>query len=752
MHLKNIVIMVFCLLAGRLFGQSEQASIRLLDFENYMPITQASFEYGSQYGISDEKGVIRFEYSRGTTMNLSHLNYGLWSLSSDELEQVIQVETYYRKSISVSIFPVTIIAVKPQIRKLDGEFKIEYQDRLEHDGGDFLSRIPAFSSIRKGGSYGFDPVFRGFKYDQLNIVLNGAQSATAACPNRMDPPTSQMALNMLDRIEVLKGPHSLRFGSGLGATINFIPAKLRFSSEPKLYGRLSGGYESNGNVYRSESQLGFSRENYDISLFASWSGGDDYKTGSSETVQADFSRASFGSSLGLKLSGNQQIRMSATYNRARETDFPALPMDLRDDDTWMFSVRHDIQLGGKFLQKWNSTLYGSFVNHLMNNLLKPIEPRTINAETLATTFQYGGRTESEWHIGRSILYAGADYRTEGASGIRVREFLTGPMEGNIIEDDAWQDGYIRKAGLFAEYQIDGDVFDYLLSGRMEFNSADILVPSSEFSLVNKKTSTTQLNPGFSLGILKNSGRNIQTGLYLARVQRSGGLTERFINYFPVGQDPYEMLGNPQLSPEVNYQSDLNFKFIISDVSFISVDLFAAYLRDFISSEIDTSLTPRIPMSPGVRRFINIDKAFKTGFELSYSQGLFAGLSHHFGLAYTYAQDLQRNLPLPEIAPLDIRYAIFGNYFKNKLKPELVFRYVAQQSRYSKEIGETLTPAFKLLDVSLAYRLNNQLSFSGGINNLLDENYYEHLNRSVSGTSNPIFAPGRNVFINLNFTF
>ncbi len=119
---------------------------------------------------------------------------------------------------------------------------------MEHDGAQILNQLPAFNSIRKGGNYGFDPVFRGIKYDQLNVVLNGAQSATAACPNRMDPPTSQMAPNMMDRIEILKGPYALRYGTGFGATINFIPAKLRHTSEPDIYGKASTGYETNGDL------------------------------------------------------------------------------------------------------------------------------------------------------------------------------------------------------------------------------------------------------------------------------------------------------------------------------------------------------------------------------------------------------------------------------------------------------------------------------------------------------------------------
>jgi len=134
------------------------------------------------------------------------------------------------------------------------------------------------------------------------------------------------------------------------------------------------------------------------------------------------------------------------------------------------------------------------------------------------------------------------------------------------------------------------------------------------------------------------------------------------------------------------------------------------------------------------------------------QNLFAGLSHNFGIAYTYGQDLERNEPLPEIAPLDIRYSINGSYLKNRLKPEVIFRYVAEQSRASGEFGETATPSFSLLDVKLGYQVTSGLSVNAGVNNMLDKNYFEHLNRSVRGANAPIFAPGRNFFMNLNYVF
>lgn len=749
MSFKNVFYIILCFSLSNVFGQSA-LQLRLLDLDDALPIVGASFEYGNQQGISDGTGTLRFNFSEGTTLVISHMSYGAWEINEKELLDAVYEQVYYRKSSSVNLYPVTIIGIRsPQ--QPDDRINIDYQERMEHDGADILNQIPAFNSIRKSGSYGFDPVFRGYKYDQLNVVLNGAQSATAACPNRMDPPTSQMAPNMMDRVEVLKGPYALRFGTGLGGTLNFIPSKLRFTMEPDIYGRISSGYESNGNILRGEGQIGFSGNTYDLSFFGGWSQGDDYQSGNGETVQADFLRGSFGTNLGLKLTSSQEVRISAIYNLARDADFPALPMDLRNDDTWMFNARHDIQIQKGSLQSWNTTFYGSFVDHLMDNLLKPLDPRPLNAKTTAKTYNYGGRTEGIWQFSKGKLFAGLDLRIEGAQGTREREYLMGPNAGVTFEDNAWQDSRINKTGIFWEYHLKTKSFDFAFSGRLELNNADVNDPSPEYTQVYSKTQVSQLNPGFSLGLQKQLGSDISIGLFLGRAQRSGSLTERYINYFPVGQDPYEMLGNPQLDPEINNQLDLIFEWKTEKTA-LNIDVFASYMQNYISSVIDTSLSPSLPMSPGVRRFINIDEVFKTGFEFNWTQILPLGLQHQLGIAYTYAQDLARDEPLAEIPPMDVRYTLRGNYFKAKLIPEIVFRYVMEQSRISEEYGETVSPSFTNLDVKLRYDISKIIKVNAGVGNIFNVNYYEHLNRSVRGTKDPIYAPGRNFFAGISFVF
>lgn len=748
MSFKSLLL-ILCLSASSAVAQST-LQITLLNKEDSSPIVDATFQYGKQIGTSDANGIISFIFISGETMMLSHIAYGSWQWNESEILRYAKEKVFYRAGKIVNLYPVTIISVRPNQQPED-QVNIDYQDRLQHDGAAILNQIPAFNSVRKSGGYGFDPVFRGYKYDQLNIVLNGAQSATSACPNRMDPPTSQMAPNMMDRIEVLKGPYALRYGTGFGGTINFVPAQLNFNSANKVYGRASSSYESNGNNLRSEGRIGFNGNNYDISIFGAFSQGDDYKTGDGAIIPAGYTRSSFGTQLGLKISDNQKLRVSGIYNRARDAEFAALPMDLREDDTWMFNARHDVSFQKEHLKSWNTTVFGSFVDHLMDNLLKFMEQRMMNAATHATTYNYGGRTEGIWKLKNGQLFAGTDLKIEGADGTRSREFLMGPNAGNIAYDNVWQKGQISKTGAFAEYHLHTHILDYVFSGRIEVNQAKITAPSEMFTQVNENTKHTQLNPGFSLGIQKLFKDDVKVGLWLGRVQRSGSLTERFINYFPVGQDPYEMLGNPELNPEVNNQIDLTLEWK-SENTALNIDLFASVLQDYISSVIDTTLSPRLPMSPGVRQFINLDKVHKTGFEINWKQNLPFHLQQQIGLSYTYAQDMERDQPLPEIPPMDMRYTLRGHYLKSKLSPEIMLRYVLEQSRISKEFGETVTPPFALVDVKLAYEVSKKVRINAGVYNIFDENYYEHLSRSVRGTNTPIYAPGRNFFTSLSVQF
>ncbi|WP_372645360.1 TonB-dependent receptor domain-containing protein [Ancylomarina sp.] len=739
--MKNIIILYSLIISMQAYAQK---TIRLQDKTTGHSISNAHFLYHNQKGISSEEGLISIQPIADATLLISHVNYGKIEIDNKAVLSALKSGVLNLSESYISLMPATVIA-RSNGKGDSHMVKVNNSDKLSHDAGDFLSQNAFIGGIRKSGAYGFDPVMRGFKYDQLNIVMDNGLSATAACPNRMDPPASQIPLAMVDQVEIIRGPHSLRFGNAFGGTIHFKSSPVTFTDTTKLYGRASGSYESNGNIKRTEALAGIKGEFFNINLLAAYNEGDDYEDGDGNTIPSGFNRRNIGLSSVFKLSSQQSLKLAANNNYAENVDFPALNMDLREDDTWLMNLQHKINFKNSSLSFLSTSFYGSFVDHTMDNLGKELNPRMVNAITKAKTKNYGARSEASFEFKKSSLFTGIDFKSEEAEGNRSREMLMGPMTGNTIWDNIWQDSRIRKFGLFAESHFSWDEVYFVASTRLEFNQAESRDKAIKFVNTNKEDPSDKLNISFSVGASHDISKEVRMGLWLGRAERSGSLTERFINYLPVDRDPYERIGNTKLKSEVNYQLDYNFTWKRED-SELSVNLFTSYLRDYVSSEIRTDLTPLMATAPGVKQYVNIDKAIMRGFELSWYQKICPMVYHKANVAYTYGKNQDKNQALAEIPPLDLRYALGGHFFKEKFHPEFMMRHVIKQNRVSSDFGETVSPAFSLLDFKAAYSFNDKTQLIAGVRNVFDEAYYEHLNRSVKGSQQAIYAPGRSFYL------
>ena len=109
-----------------------------------------------------------------------------------------------------------------------------------HDGSDLLKTIPGFSVTRKGGADG-DPLLRGMAGSRLGILIDG-DTLLGGCGGRMDPPTAYIYPAAYDQVVVMKGPHSVRYGSGHSAGVVRFERDLR--PESCFHGYLSAVHGS----------------------------------------------------------------------------------------------------------------------------------------------------------------------------------------------------------------------------------------------------------------------------------------------------------------------------------------------------------------------------------------------------------------------------------------------------------------------------------------------------------------------------
>lgn len=643
-----------------------------------------------------------------------------------------QIDSLQYKDIEV----VKIIKIQ-SADKNKAKISITQSDLLNHDAGRFLNSIPEISGIKKAGNYATDPVLRGFKYEQLNVVIDGAANAVNACPSRMDPAVSQVNMNMVQEAEVFKGPYHFRHGNAFGGTINFITLKPVFSDENKLGGRISTGYESNGNIARSELFTELSSKKVVWNLFGSYQKGDRYKDGNGNEVPSAFKRYNLGTKGNFKWNENNVTTLQINTNQGRDVEFAALKMDLIYDKTWMLQLKHIAAFQNSFFQQFDFNSYLSLVDHSMGT-----PDRKMVSDVKSTT--YGGRGELKKVWRNHTLYNGFDYKHESAENIRmVQPPMMKPRDGS-----SWQDSEINQVGWFGEYQHVFGNGKLTASARLDYNISDAKAPSNLFKTLYGDMKAEDFNHNLSLGYSQKLSGNSQVALWLGRAQRSGSLTERYINLFTVGTDAYEILGNPQVKPETNNQADIIFTYSKNGV-FFQADVFWSYLQDYISGVIRKDIKPYAMTSPGVRQIQNVEKAMKTGFESRFNWVFLPKYRTELAVAYTYAEDLKTKKPLPEIFPLDFRWKLEADFSPVVLGVN--YRFAAKQNRIDKDFGELATPDFSVFGATARYEVFKNAFFNAEVSNIFNRAYAEHLNRTLSTDKNiRILERGRS--FNLGFAY
>ena len=215
------------------------------------------------------------------------------------------------------------------------------------------------------------------------------------------------------------------------------------------------------------------------------------------------------------------------------------------------------------------------------------------------------------------------------------------------------------------------------------------------------------------------------------------------------------MGNPYLDPELNYQAEFSMQHMAGRLKWEG-SLFYSVLQDYITAVVDPDLPRKyMPMQEPrfAKRFINVDDAMQTGFELSLTYDLTEAFGFSGDLSYTYGQNKSLDEPLPQVPPLTGHLGV--HYRKEKIWVYANSRLVAEQSRISESFGEEATPGFATLDVSGGFVPWRGVQVGLSVLNVFDTAYYEHLNYSYTNSDlnqGRIYEPGRNFTAYVRFDF
>ncbi len=632
---------------------------------------------------------------------------------------------------------------------------------------DLFTGLNGFSLIKRG-NYAIDPSFRAAQYEQLNIQYDGGTKVMHACPNRMDPITSHVSPEEISKIEVIKGPFSMRYGATFGGVVNLVTQSAQ-NYKQGVSGSVSSGYETNGNALTTMAKVNYVDEKFDLGVNYGYRDFGNYEDGSNTEIPSSFRSIDYGINLGYNFTEQQRLQLNWRQSFGRDVLHASLPMDTEYDDSSIASLDYHIKELSDGVNALKFKLYYSFVDHLMTNENRP-NRSIVEASSPVESITTGGKLEVDWQLSEEIrVFSGFDAQLLARDGSRTRVVKQNMMgmplpEAQVFVDKIWQDSYVNTFGFFNEAKWKLlEQTSLTLGARLDLVTSDIKDPEADFEdLYPNLGEREEYNFSFTASLTQDLNEYSTLEFAFGRGLRSANMIELYINHFSVGPDPYEYIGNPNLDAEVNNQFEVKYasNYAINHSFFkgISFEASAYYsiFENYIAPLIDTSLNRKYmpnqePIHPKV--FRNLDDAYKYGFETSFNLALPSDFNLNWQSAYVMTKNEDLDEALPLTPPWRNRFTLA--YTTNTFWSELAYQVVSKQDELSTSFGEVETPAWQTLDFKAGLNYKSY-QFGVAVLNIFDEFYNNHLNFAFTNqdgfSRRPITEPGRNFSVFAKYKF
>jgi iron complex outermembrane receptor protein len=481
-------------------------------------------------------------------------------------------------------------------------------------------------------------------------------------------------------------------------------------------------------------------------------------------VPADFRAGGVSGKVGLLLSPRSRVSLSAGYQEQDDIDYPGRMMDAEFFETlhlkagWSFTREAG---GDGGLRSFELATYLNDVRHRMDNDDKPTalpDPNRVpsfgvDAETNTTSRVWGGRAAAVLYGGPNLeMELGSDLFASHRDGTRLlKRRDTGVVTSN---DVVWPDAWIIDAGLFTRLKRVGDWASVSAAVRADFVTANPGSLDAFYSqYVDGDLGASEFNLSGAFSVSLPLAMNWTVALGVGSVVRTADATERYSSRFHSTkmQVSAEFMGNPQLDPERSTQLDF---WVRTDYRHIrgSISSYVRRINDYITIE-PTNLPTRMPTNPyPVYRYVNGEADF-VGVDGTVELVLTRALMLAGEGAYTRGRDRTLDEPVLGIPPLELGARMRwtcpearGHYV------ELGLIWVDRQDRVAVTKGERSTVGHTTWDLKAGWFPAASIELRGGVLNLTDEPFVNHLNARNSFTGEPLPEPGRMFFVEVAYSF
>ena len=610
-----------------------------------------------------------------------------------------------------------------------------------NDGASFLKNIPGFSVVRKGGTDG-DPVLRGSSASRLGILVDGMEFH-GGCSARMDPPTAYVFPDAHDEVRVIKGPQSVRYGNGHSAGV------VLFEHEAFPSASSQGARASvvGGSWGRRDALLSLhkSTESAALELNLTHARAGNYQDGDGETVHAAYARRSATLRGQLKLTDTLTVGLDGVSSAGRaayaDRGMDGSLFDRRSNGVSLTWAPKD-----GVVESIEARAYRSAIDHVMDNyslrqapaggaacmMVSMMNPNCFSVMN-PDRITHGGRLAAQlWLAGHSVV-VGADHREEEHRG-RMTTQKTLAAAQAYINMPRMTDYRSQISGAFVDVSRPlGQQSKLVLGARLDEWEGE------RFSMGKPSADTSEsLQSAFVR--LEAAGQELYKHAYIGL-----GLSQRPLDYWEAVTKGGLQL-QTSANPEQSLQLDVGALGTTGSLRW-SVSGYVGQVRDYL-----------LVSSTSVQ---NID-AQRVGLEADARLRLSPATEVLVSLAWVQGENTTMDKPLAQTPPLEAKVALDHRLGSWNLGG--VLRLVAKQDRIHPGFGTivgldraTETPGFTTLGLHASRSIARDLQLSVGIDNALNHNHYEHLNRSdasiagyLSSVNTGVNEPGRTVWMKVEW--
>lgn len=576
---------------------------------------------------------------------------------------------------------------------------------------------------------------------RITTTINGMK-ITAACVDHMDPTTSYVEPENVDRLSFDVSSSDLSYGSGAGGTMNFSllqPVHSRTAADVGFW------YDPNGSALRSRLDVNTSFDASAIRVAWVRRRATDYVGGGGiDVANSGYAHDNVVAAFTTNVDNDQRITVRFLGNQATDVGFPSMFMDTRRAQAAVLGVEWQGAIKGLPV---HSRLYSSWVQHIMDDLSRsreeirnrPFMPN-MTMPMSASTRTIGLYSSVEFSDTTNILVLALDVTSLFARASMNMTSLDGESTASMTNVG---DVLLTSAAIIPTYDVmlTDDVL-WRTTARLDVMDRRLL-DDSFASMLSAAAGSSQtqflrlaLSADSRLRFATSSTSSISVGL--SRAERFPTHLEAFGFWMYEPNSNIILVGNPSLQNEVSYACDMFFSLHISTIT-----MSARLLYGEIQFAIAPWKTLGMENTAAVRNYVNGPtlQRFVTDAQVD------AKLNEHVSIGSTmsYVRVWYGQTDNAALIP-PLTSTVYTNVQIPTLTARCAVRYVAAQNHISTIVQpENRTASYVTIDVNLLWRPFAGIDILLDARNLADRRYVDHL------SIRDVVAPGRSLTMGLRWS-